>query len=159
MNKPGETQSGNNSPKSNDQPKTGEAKSSLNLPKNDAVSDPKLKAHDQTGPNGNTASGNQANSNKDGNKIFQTHQDDSKKIANPSQQQQAGAAVAGNPNAAAWKANIGAAKLAWDKLTEDELTKSEGQAAKLSGLVKGRYAVSQDEADKQVKAFLDKNKA
>ena len=34
-----------------------------------------------------------------------------------------------------WKQQVGAAKVAWGKLTEDELLKSEGHAQKLAGLV------------------------
>jgi uncharacterized protein YjbJ (UPF0337 family) len=55
-----------------------------------------------------------------------------------------------------WKQQVGAAKIAWGKLTEDELLKLEGHEQKLAGLVQERYAVTRDEADKQVKAFFDK---
>ena len=58
-----------------------------------------------------------------------------------------------------WKQHIVAAKIAWGKLTEDELLKLEGHEQKLAGLVQERYAVTRDEADKQVKAFFDKFKA
>lgn len=57
-----------------------------------------------------------------------------------------------------WKQHVGSAKIAWGKLTEDELLKSEGHAQKLTGLVQERYAISRDEADKQVKSFLEKYK-
>ncbi len=57
-----------------------------------------------------------------------------------------------------WKQQVGAAKIAWGKLTEDELLRLEGQQQKLSGLVQERYAITRDEADKQVKAFFDKQK-
>jgi uncharacterized protein YjbJ (UPF0337 family) len=55
-----------------------------------------------------------------------------------------------------WKQRVGAAKVAWGKLSEDELLKSEGHAQKLAGLVQERYAITRDEADKQVKSFFDK---
>jgi len=58
-----------------------------------------------------------------------------------------------------WKQQVGAAKIAWGKLTDDELLKLEGQQDRLTGLVQERYALTRDEADKQVKAFFDKNKA
>lgn len=58
-----------------------------------------------------------------------------------------------------WKQNVGAAKIAWGKLTEDELLKSEGHIQKLAGLVQERYAITRDEADKQVQTFIDKCKA
>ena len=57
-----------------------------------------------------------------------------------------------------WKQQVGAAKIAWGKLTEDELLKAEGHTQKLAGLVQERYAVSKDEAEKQVKNFFDKTK-
>jgi uncharacterized protein YjbJ (UPF0337 family) len=53
---------------------------------------------------------------------------------------------------------IGGAKIAWGKLTEDELLKSEGHAQKLAGLVQERYAVTREEADTQVEKFLAKIK-
>jgi len=53
-----------------------------------------------------------------------------------------------------WKQQIGAAKLAWGQLTHDELMKLDGQATKLTGLIQERYAVTRDEAEKQVKTFL-----
>ncbi len=58
-----------------------------------------------------------------------------------------------------WKQHVGAAKIAWGKLTEDEFLRLEGQEQKLTGLVQERYAITRDEADKQVKAFFDKNKS
>ncbi len=54
-----------------------------------------------------------------------------------------------------WTQQIGAAKIAWGKLTEDELLKTEGHAQKLSGLVQERYAIKRDEAEKQVKKFIE----
>ncbi len=57
-----------------------------------------------------------------------------------------------------WKQQVGAAKVAWGKLTEDELLKSEGHQQKLAGLIQERYAITRDEADKQVKDFIQKCK-
>jgi uncharacterized protein YjbJ (UPF0337 family) len=57
-----------------------------------------------------------------------------------------------------WKQQVGSVKLAWGKLTEDEILKSEGRTEKLAGLVQERYAVTRDDADKQVKKFFDKTK-
>lgn len=53
-----------------------------------------------------------------------------------------------------WKQQVGAAKIAWGKLTEDELLKSEGQQQKLAGLLQERYAITRDEADRQIKDFI-----
>lgn len=58
-----------------------------------------------------------------------------------------------------WKQQIGAAKIAWGKLTDDELLQTEGHAEKISGLVQERYGVVRSEAETQVKDFLDKNKS
>lgn len=55
-----------------------------------------------------------------------------------------------------WKQRVGAVKLAWGKLTDDEILKSEGRAEKLAGLIQERYAITRDEADKQVNQFLNK---
>jgi uncharacterized protein YjbJ (UPF0337 family) len=56
-----------------------------------------------------------------------------------------------------WKQHVGTAKIAWGKLTDDEILKTEGRAERLAGLVQERYALSRDEADKQVRSFLDKH--
>ena len=57
-----------------------------------------------------------------------------------------------------WKQQISAAKIAWGKLTDDELLEVEGQAQKLAGLIQQRYAITRDEAMAQVKTFFEKNK-
>jgi uncharacterized protein YjbJ (UPF0337 family) len=57
-----------------------------------------------------------------------------------------------------WKQQVGAAKIAWSKLTDDELLNLEGHEQRLAGLIQERYAITRDEADKQVKAFFDKFK-
>lgn len=57
-----------------------------------------------------------------------------------------------------WEQQVGAAKVVWGKLTDDELLQSEGHVQKLAGLVQERYAISRAEADKQVKAFIEKCK-
>ena len=57
-----------------------------------------------------------------------------------------------------WKQQVGAAKIVWGKLTEDELLKLEGHEQKLAGLVQERYAVTREEASRQVKDFFDKQK-
>jgi hypothetical protein len=44
--------------------------------------------------------------------------------------------------------------VAWEKLTDNELLQTEGHAQKLTGLAQERYAISPDEADKQVKKFF-----
>ena len=56
-----------------------------------------------------------------------------------------------------WKQQVGAAKVAWGKLTNDELLQTEGHIEKLLGLVQERYAVESAEAARQVKEFFAKN--
>jgi uncharacterized protein YjbJ (UPF0337 family) len=56
-----------------------------------------------------------------------------------------------------WRQQVGAAKLLWGKLTEDELLKLEGHAEKLTGLIQERYAITRDAAADQVRHFLDKH--
>ena len=56
-----------------------------------------------------------------------------------------------------WKQQVGAAKIAWGKLTDDEILESEGHVEKLAGLVQERYAVESDEASRQVQEFFAKN--
>ncbi|WP_417567548.1 CsbD family protein [Marinobacter sp.] len=57
---------------------------------------------------------------------------------------------------AKWKQQVGKAKQYWGKLTEDELLEAEGRQDRLVGLVQERYAVTRDEAEKQVKEFFGK---
>ena len=58
-----------------------------------------------------------------------------------------------------WKQHVGDAKIAWGKLTDDELLQSEGHAERLTGLVQERYAIARDEAAKQVRKFFAKRKS
>lgn len=58
---------------------------------------------------------------------------------------------------AKWQQHVGAAKIAWGKLTDDEILKSEGHVQKLTGLVQERYAISNGQAEIQVKDFLSKH--
>lgn len=57
-----------------------------------------------------------------------------------------------------WKQALGSAKIAWGNLTEDELLKTEGRRERLTGLIQERYAVSREEADRQVTRFLETHK-
>lgn len=74
----------------------------------------------------------------------------------PQQQQQA--MPAADELLGKWKQQVGAAKIMWGKLTEDELLKAEGRQQKLAGLVQERYAITRDEAEKQVEKFFEQNK-
>lgn len=56
-----------------------------------------------------------------------------------------------------WKQHVGNAKVAWGKLTNDQLLQTEGHYQKLVGLVEEKYAITRIAADKQVRAFMEKN--
>lgn len=75
-----------------------------------------------------------------------------------SQQQQQASPIAAELRAK-WKQHVASAKLLWAKLTDTEILQSEGRADRLSGLIVERYAVSQQEADSQVKQFIDESRA
>jgi uncharacterized protein YjbJ (UPF0337 family) len=63
----------------------------------------------------------------------------------------------GDEIAGKWKQKVGAAKVTWGKLTDDELLKLEGHEQKLAGLVQERYAISRDAAQKQVRTFFEQH--
>ena len=50
-----------------------------------------------------------------------------------------------------WKQMKGTAKQQWGKLTDDDLTRIEGDRDRLVGAVQERYGVAKDEADRQVR--------
>lgn len=53
-----------------------------------------------------------------------------------------------------WKLQIVAARIAWARLTVDELSKLEGDPQKLALLIQERYVITPDEAEKRVKRFF-----
>jgi uncharacterized protein YjbJ (UPF0337 family) len=56
-----------------------------------------------------------------------------------------------------WQQRLVAAKLAWGKLTDDELLQLKGHAEKLTGLVQERYALTLKAAAQRVRTFYDKH--
>lgn len=60
---------------------------------------------------------------------------------------------------AAWARLMGPAKLHWDKLTDAELLKTEGNEHRLATLVQQRYDIPRGDAYRQVKSFHEKQKA
>ncbi|MCK1789053.1 CsbD family protein [Pseudomonas violetae] len=57
-----------------------------------------------------------------------------------------------------WKQQVGAAKVAWGTLTEDELLQSEDHQQKLAGLLQDHYDIAREEAEKQVNDFIHPSK-
>ena len=56
-----------------------------------------------------------------------------------------------------WKQLKGRTKAAWGKLTDDDLTRIEGNAERLSGVIQERYGCTREEAENQIQDFIDKN--
>jgi uncharacterized protein YjbJ (UPF0337 family) len=54
-----------------------------------------------------------------------------------------------------WKQLSG--KAAWGELTDDELTRTEGNAERLAGLIQERYGKTKEQAQKEVRDFFDRN--
>ena len=52
-----------------------------------------------------------------------------------------------------WKQLKGKIKEKWGKLTDDDLTRANGDVEYLAGKVQERYGIARDEAEKQVKEF------
>jgi len=52
-----------------------------------------------------------------------------------------------------WKQLKGKIKEKWGKLTDDDLTRSDGDVEYLAGKIQERYGIARDEAHKQVKEF------
>lgn len=53
--------------------------------------------------------------------------------------------IAGN-----WKQFKGKAQQQWNKLTDDDLERIEGQQTELVGKIQERYGIARDEAERQV---------
>lgn len=55
-----------------------------------------------------------------------------------------------------WQRLKGKAQAEWGRLTSDDLAAVEGQRERLIGKVRERYALSKEEAQKRVDAWLDR---
>ena len=58
-----------------------------------------------------------------------------------------------------WKQLVGMVETEWGKLTEDKLRVTAGERIELAGRIQESYGISKDEADQQLKAFRQLNKA
>ena len=56
-----------------------------------------------------------------------------------------------------WKQFKGKVKEQWGKLTDDHLEKIAGKRDQLTGKIQETYGISKDEAEKQIKAFEERN--
>lgn len=52
-----------------------------------------------------------------------------------------------------WKQLKGKIKEKWGKLTDDDLTRADGDVEYLAGKIQERYGIAKDEAHQQVKEF------
>jgi uncharacterized protein YjbJ (UPF0337 family) len=59
--------------------------------------------------------------------------------------------------AGAWKQLKGKVKEQWGKLTDDEIDQLEGRGEQLAGKLQERYGLAREEAERQAKAFRDRN--
>ena len=57
-----------------------------------------------------------------------------------------------------WKELKGSVKAKWGNLTDDDVTKVEGQSEKLVGILQEKYGYSKDEAQQEYNKFMDDNK-
>ena len=55
-----------------------------------------------------------------------------------------------------WHQVKGAAKVQWGKLTNDDLDRIDGNTEKLAGLLQERYGYAREQADKEVRRFVDR---
>ena len=54
-----------------------------------------------------------------------------------------------------WKQFEGKVQKQWGKLTNDDLLQAKGDRMILAGKIQERYGITKEEADRQVKAWLD----
>lgn len=57
-----------------------------------------------------------------------------------------------------WKELKGGVKEKWGELTDDDITRIEGQQEKLVGVLQEKYGYSKDKAEEEYNDFLDKHK-
>lgn len=55
-----------------------------------------------------------------------------------------------------WKQWKGKAQQQWGELTDDELSKADGNRKELEGIIQEKYGVAKDEAERQVDEWMKK---
>lgn len=56
-----------------------------------------------------------------------------------------------------WKQMMGKAKQFWGELTDDDIRQAEGGSDKLKGILQEKYGRSKEQAEDQMKQFMDRN--
>ena len=56
-----------------------------------------------------------------------------------------------------WHEIKGSVKQQWGKLTDDDITKIEGSYEELTGALQKSYGYKKEQAEKEIKDFLDRN--
>ena len=57
-----------------------------------------------------------------------------------------------------WKQIAGSVRQQWGKLTDDDITQTNGEREKLAGKIQERYGITQQEANRQIDEWADKIK-
>ncbi|HZK84913.1 MAG TPA: CsbD family protein [Desulfosporosinus sp.] len=57
-----------------------------------------------------------------------------------------------------WKEIKGSVKAKWGNLTDDDVTKVEGQSEKLVGILQKKYGYSKDKAQEEYNQFMNDHK-
>jgi len=57
-----------------------------------------------------------------------------------------------------WKEIKGSVKSKWGNLTDDDVTKVEGQSEKLVGILQTKYGYSKDKAQEEYNQFMNNHK-
>lgn len=57
-----------------------------------------------------------------------------------------------------WKEVKGKIKQQWGKLTDDQITQMRGNFEELAGVLQKSYGYQREEADRQIKDFIDHNR-
>ena len=56
-----------------------------------------------------------------------------------------------------WKQLAGKVKETWGDLTDDDILRIKGDTQQLRGLLQEKYGRSQEEAEREIKDFIDRN--
>ncbi|SOE50622.1 Protein yjbJ [plant metagenome] len=57
-----------------------------------------------------------------------------------------------------WKQIAGKVKAKWGDLTDDDITKVNGNAERLAGVIQERYGKTREQADKEARDFFDQHR-